>query len=395
MAGKPYLDGVGVNVFGDWVKNKIEQSLGEGSLDLAVPQVKIEYPDSGDHAVVTLETNYDLVSSGVVVVGYTTDGTTPEVTSTEFHSPMDLYKNGTLTLRAFLALTAEQMIPSVANAVNISGLKCQRPTYTYNDDTYQFTLACATPEANIRYTTNGSEPTDSSALYSGPVTVSESCTVKAKAFLDGIDASETLSFEASVAKVFGVEWNYGQSSPALTRLQPTTDPLHLVTELISSEPSPATSASSGGSSPFDAYNPWAGMRRRNFLADGTPGPWEDEPGFSTTSYDTMVWIPKFWIKVVDDSSAKLRKYYIADNNAEGFTLHPGSGQYIGAYPTSNSKESKGGKSRTGSQSIVTMRSNAKTKGAGWGLIDIAQRSAIQFLYLITMFQQIVIITRAM
>ena len=182
-------------------------------------------------------------------------------------------------------------------------------------------------------------------------------------------------------KVFAVQWNYGNPSPALTRLTPTTDPLGLVTETITTEPVVATGTESG-SSPFDAFYPWNEMKCRNFDTSGQPAAWDGESGFSRTNNDTMVWIPKFWIKVVDDSYSQLRTYYLADREVEGFTLHPGSGQYVGAYPTSNSKESKSGKTRQGSQNIVTMRTNARSKGAGWGLIDIAERNAIQFLYII-------------
>ena len=232
-----------------------------------------------------------------------------------------------------------------------------------------------------------SSSTDGSAISSGSLIVTENGTYYVRAF-PGTDSvflsSDSYKIEVSgvvTARIWAVQWNYGSPSPALTRLTPSTDPLGLVTETISTEPVPAIPGESG-SSPFDAYNPWSGMKRRNFDANGAPSYWEDESGFSTSSYDTMVWIPEFWIKVVDDPSSSLRTYYLADSTVEGFTLHPGSGQYVGAYPTSNSKESKSGKTRQGSQSIVTMRTNARTKGSGWGLIDIAERNAIEFLYII-------------
>ncbi len=57
----------------------------------------------------------------------------------------------------------------------------------------QVTLACTTPGATIRYTTNGSDPTNSSVLYSAPFTLTNSATVKAKAFASGYSDSAVAS----------------------------------------------------------------------------------------------------------------------------------------------------------------------------------------------------------
>ena len=230
-----------------------------------------------------------------------------------------------------------------------------------------------------------SEPTASTDGTAISTAVTENGTYYVRAFA-GADSyykpSGAFRIEVTeiVIRCWAVQWNYGSSSPALTRLTPSTDPSGVVTETISTEPVPATTSQTG-SSPFDSYELFQQIRRRNFDASGAPSYWEYESGFSTSSYDTMVWIPKFWIKVTDDASAQLRTYYLAEDAIDGFTLHPGSGQYVGAYITSNLKESKSGKTRQASQNIVTMRTNARTKGSGWGLIDIAERNAIQFLYI--------------
>lgn len=54
-------------------------------------------------------------------------------------------------------------------------------------------ISCSTADATIRYTTNGSEPTTNSTLYTAPFTLSTTTTVRAKAFKSGMIDSTTAS----------------------------------------------------------------------------------------------------------------------------------------------------------------------------------------------------------
>lgn len=60
-------------------------------------------------------------------------------------------------------------------------------------------LATTTAGAEIRYTLDGSEPTETSALYAAPVPVDRSLTLKAKGFKPGAAPSRTLTLEAEKA----------------------------------------------------------------------------------------------------------------------------------------------------------------------------------------------------
>jgi hypothetical protein len=56
-------------------------------------------------------------------------------------------------------------------------------------DSLQIALNCPIPGAEIRYTINGSEPTDTSRLYTAPLLLKRTILLKARAFLAGWDES--------------------------------------------------------------------------------------------------------------------------------------------------------------------------------------------------------------
>ena len=56
-------------------------------------------------------------------------------------------------------------------------------------DSLLLDLGCSTAQAEIRYTVDGSEPLEESALYAGPLTLRESAVIRAKAFREGFEPS--------------------------------------------------------------------------------------------------------------------------------------------------------------------------------------------------------------
>ena len=67
-------------------------------------------------------------------------------------------------------------------------------TGLYQSGPFTLTITCAMPDAVIRYTVDGSEPTESDALYDGPLTISENMVVRAAAFAPGKLRSEVTTF---------------------------------------------------------------------------------------------------------------------------------------------------------------------------------------------------------
>ena len=82
----------------------------------------------------------------------------------------------------------------------------------------------------------------------------------------------------------------------------------------------ASVGTSAGHSDFDNCYPWSEMRRET-LSTG----------------DVMVYIPEFWFeRKVTNGVETIR---IANKAVDGFTKHPGSGKYVGAYKTSSNNKS--------------------------------------------------------
>jgi M6 family metalloprotease-like protein len=118
---------------------------------------------------------------------YTLDGTTPNVSSTLYQSPITIDHNFTLKAIAYSSgYSPSQVstyyyttndIPEVAEPIaNISG-----GTYS---STQIVELTTTTPNAIIRYTLDGTEPNRIKSLYyNGSITISQNTTLKAKAYL--------------------------------------------------------------------------------------------------------------------------------------------------------------------------------------------------------------------
>ena len=173
---------------------------------------------------------------------------------------------------------------------------------------------------------------------------------------------------------YGVEWDYSQSSPALTRKGLAA---------AFADPAPAEGVSGSGSSPFDNILPWSGMKRFNVI--GSEYVPETDSRFDQAANDTIVYIPEFYYTAYKDTTNSKWLWAISPTAKEGYCKHPGSGRYVGRYHTGGS--SSGVYSRSGVSPLVnTSQTNFRTysanKGTGWHMMDLATWSAIQLLYLV-------------
>ena len=124
---------------------------------------------------------------------YTTDGTTPTITSAAYTGPVSIDINKTLKAIAVKS--------GMSNSGVTSGdyvIKCANPTFSPVSGTYNtfqtVALSSITPDVTIRYTTDGSDPSASTGtIYSTPIAVNATTIIKAIAYKTGANSSDVVS----------------------------------------------------------------------------------------------------------------------------------------------------------------------------------------------------------
>ena len=125
-------------------------------------------------------------STDSATIYYTTDSSSPNQTSLPYMGPISIVQNTNLKAKAFRAGWTPSQEVTAVYTLTVATPHISPVTGTYLSITGQtVSISCPTPGAEIRYTTNGSDPTPSSALYSAPFTITQSSTVKARAYLTG------------------------------------------------------------------------------------------------------------------------------------------------------------------------------------------------------------------
>jgi formylglycine-generating enzyme required for sulfatase activity len=120
-------------------------------------------------------------STPETVIHYTTDGTEPSVESAIYTEPLIIDRNINLKAKGFISGWTECSTVSV----NFS-FQVEQPTFSIEPGTYynplSVSLSSPTPGAVVRYTTDGTEPTEASAQYTTEIHVTANTSISAKAF---------------------------------------------------------------------------------------------------------------------------------------------------------------------------------------------------------------------
>lgn len=148
---------------------------------------------SGTYTSVQTVTITDMTPGATIY--YTTDGSTPSASSTQYTGPISVGSSETLKAIAIAPNFPDSNIASVTYVVNLTAVAA--PMFTPVAGTYvgpqQVVISDAVNGATIHYTTDGSTPTASSPVYSAPVTVAANETIKAFATASGYSDSTVAS----------------------------------------------------------------------------------------------------------------------------------------------------------------------------------------------------------
>ena len=150
------------------------------------------------------------------VMRYTTDGSDPTAESPVYNEPFTIDDSTVVKAKAF----GDQFFDSAIVTANLTRVWATVATPTiaatasFTGSKTEVSISCATDVATIRYTLDGSEPSASSAVYSGAFFVTDSCIVKAYAtcadYLDSAVATQTIE------KVWGIGDTLGVPDQAFT-----------------------------------------------------------------------------------------------------------------------------------------------------------------------------------
>jgi hypothetical protein len=129
------------------------------------------------------------------VIFYTLDGSTPTQTSNPYSGPVFVPENMTIKAKAFK--NGCNPSPVASGSYVITTPTCSNPLITPAGDTYStpqnIVITCTTAGAEIRYTTDGSDPSQVTSLYVAPISVSGQTTIKARAYKEGITPSQIVA----------------------------------------------------------------------------------------------------------------------------------------------------------------------------------------------------------
>ena len=133
--------------------------------------------------------NITLATTSVgATIYYTTDGSTPSSSSTAYSGPFSIEAlNYPVTVKAIAIRSGNN---STVTTETYSSPACEKPQIRISS-TGNVTITCATEGATIRYTTDGTVPTESNGtVFSDAFSVSNLTTVKAIAVKTGYNNSE-------------------------------------------------------------------------------------------------------------------------------------------------------------------------------------------------------------
>jgi hypothetical protein len=210
-------------------------------------------------------------SDPTAIIHYTTDNTEPTASSSTYSTPITV--SATSTVRAISTRTgyvdsAEATLRTYTLITDTIATPSITPTQSLFGNSVEVSISCSTSGASIRYTTDGSTPSGTSTLYSSPLTVSTSCTIKAKAFKTGM--FDSLTGEQAYTKSIAFT-HTGQTFQPILTVTGSPTILWTYSDGATSNVAAPTAKDFGTAATRTTYltvTPWSAVTRINVGYDG-------------------------------------------------------------------------------------------------------------------------------
>ena len=186
--------------------NTIANRLGiSNSTQVAAPVFSVAagtYSSAQTVAISTSTTN--------ATIYYTTDGFTPTTASSVYTAPITVSVSQTIKAIAVAPGYSDSNVASAAYIIGTVAQQASAPVFSVAAGTYSsaqtVTISTSTTNATVYYTTDGSTPTTASSVYTAPITVSVSQTIKAIAAAPGYSDSNVASAAYIIGSSSVVTW---------------------------------------------------------------------------------------------------------------------------------------------------------------------------------------------
>jgi hypothetical protein len=240
---------------------------------VATPTFSVAAGSYGPSQSVSLST----ATAGAIIY-YTTDGSTPTTASTVYSAAINVASSMTIKTFATKANFSDSAVASAAYTINgAASAPTASPAAGIYTSAQSITLASATTGASIYYTVDGSTPTTSSTLYSAPVFVGVSQTVKAIASKASYSDSSVASFAYTITGTV--------QAPTFSVAAGSYGPAQSVT-LNSTTPGATIYYTTNGSSPTTSSTQYTGpitvSSSQTIKAYAVLSNWADSPVASAT-----------------------------------------------------------------------------------------------------------------
>ena len=128
---------------------------------------------------------------------YTTDGSEPTASSTEYTTAISITADVTIKAIAIKSGMNDSAVASASYTIKVATPVFSVASGAVESET-SVTITCSTEGAKIYYTTDGSNPTSSSTEYTGAISVKAAVTLKAIAVKDGMNNSTVASVSYTI-----------------------------------------------------------------------------------------------------------------------------------------------------------------------------------------------------